>query len=89
MTGVSKKAKYISVVLEEELEFILKNRLKEILNERKMSQKELAKLTGLRENTISEIVKNVRDAVNREHIGKIATVLNIKNPNEIFYFEEK
>lgn len=67
---------------------ILKTRIKEILTEREMTQKELAGLTGLRENTISDITKNTRDSINREHIGKIAAALNIEDPNEILYFEK-
>lgn len=67
---------------------ILKTRLKEILNERGMSQKELSELTDLRPNTISDIAKNNRDSINREHIGKIAKALNIKDPSEILYFEK-
>ena len=67
---------------------ILKTRLKEILVEREMTQKQLAKLTDLRENTISEMVKNTRDSINREHIGKIAKALNITDPSQLFYFEK-
>jgi transcriptional regulator with XRE-family HTH domain len=66
---------------------ILKTKLKEILKERGMTQKELSELTKLRPNAISEITKNTRDSINREHIGKIAEALNIKDPNEILYFE--
>jgi DNA-binding Xre family transcriptional regulator len=68
---------------------ILKTKLKEILNEREMTQKELSELTGLRPNAISEIAKNTRDSINREHIGKIATALNIDDPNDILYFEKQ
>jgi transcriptional regulator with XRE-family HTH domain len=67
---------------------ILKTRLKEILEQRGMTQKELAEITELRPNTISEITKNTRDSINRYHLGKIAKALGIKDPNELFYFEE-
>jgi DNA-binding Xre family transcriptional regulator len=67
---------------------ILKTRLKEILIERNMTQKELSELTGLRPNAISEIVKNTRDSINREHIGKIAAALSIEDPDELLYFEK-
>ncbi|MMZ56436.1 Helix-turn-helix domain protein [compost metagenome] len=66
---------------------ILKNRLGEILKERGMTQAELAKITELRANTISEIVKNQRDVINRVHIGKIAEALEITNTNDLLYFE--
>jgi putative transcriptional regulator len=67
---------------------ILKVRLKEILQERGMTQKELSELSGLRPNTISELAKNIRESINRKHLGKIAETLNIKDPNELLYFEE-
>lgn len=67
---------------------ILKTRLREILNERGMTQKELANLSQLRENTISDLAKNNRDSINREHIGKVAKALNITDPGELFYFEK-
>ena len=72
-----------------EFEMILKTRLKEILSERDMTQKKLSELTNLRQNTISEIAKNTRDSINREHIGKIAAALNIQDPNEILYFDKQ
>jgi putative transcriptional regulator len=68
---------------------ILKVRLDEILKERNMTQKKLAEISGLRENTISEITKNIRESVNRKHIGKIANALEIKEINELFYFDEE
>lgn len=68
---------------------ILKTTLKDILTERDMTQKQLAELTGLRENTISEIVKNQRDVLNRYHIGRIMEVLNITDFNEILVLEEE
>lgn len=68
---------------------ILKVRLNEILKERDMTQKELAELSGLRANTISEITKNIRESVNRTHLGKIAKALEIKDPSELLYFEEE
>lgn len=83
----------ISVIIElkkisERIKLILKTKLKEILEGRKMTQKQLSELTGLRPNTISEIAKNTRDSINREHIGKIANALKIEDPNEILYFDK-
>lgn len=66
---------------------ILKVRLKEILEELNMTQKELAELTGLRPNTISELVKNTRDSINRKHLGTIAEALKIKDTNKLLHFE--
>ncbi|WP_188069019.1 helix-turn-helix domain-containing protein [Brevibacillus brevis] len=67
---------------------ILKVRLKEVLEERGLTQKELSALTGLRENTISELSNNIRQSINVKYIGIIAKKLNITNVNEILYFEE-
>lgn len=39
----------------------LKVRLKEVLEERKMTQKELAEMTNLRPAWISELANNARD----------------------------
>lgn len=68
---------------------ILKVRLKEILEERNMTQAKLAEITGLRPNTISELVKNTRDTVNRKNVGIVAQALNITDLNELFTFEEQ
>lgn len=67
---------------------ILKVRLKEILEEREMTQKELSEMTKLRPNVISEVSNNVRESINRTHIGKIAEALDIDDLNELLYFEE-
>lgn len=66
---------------------VLKLRLKELLEARNMTQKDLAESTGLRPNTISEMVKNTRDSINRHHIGIVANALGIKDPNQLLYFE--
>lgn len=58
-------------------------RLDEILDERGITRKKLAEMTGLRPNTISELCNNQRTTVNRLHIGKIAEVLEIENVSEL------
>lgn len=58
----------------------------EILEERNMTQKELAKLTGIRPAGISELCSNQRISFNRKHIDKIAEVLNITDVRELFEF---
>ncbi|MFJ8458425.1 helix-turn-helix domain-containing protein [Lysinibacillus xylanilyticus] len=59
-------------------------KLKEVLNERGMSQLELAEKTGLTRTVISELATNRRTAVNREHITKVIQALEITDMNEIF-----
>ncbi len=58
-------------------------RLKEVLKEQGMSQKELAKKTGLRESTISDICRNSRTVINFEHLARIAEVLKIVDIAEL------
>lgn len=52
-------------------------RLKELLEERHMTQKKLAELSGIRESTISDICRGSRTVMNFAHIAKIADVLDI------------
>lgn len=59
-------------------------KLKEVLNERGITQKELASITGLRPNAISEMVNNNRQTFNREQVAKVITALGITDMNEIF-----
>lgn len=64
-------------------------KLKEVLNQRGMSQKELAKKTGLRANAISEMVNNQRSTINREHAALVAKVLNITDMNDLFTIDDR
>lgn len=59
-------------------------KLKRILEERNLNQKQLAEMTGLTATVISEIATNRRISINREHITKIITTLEITDMNEIF-----
>jgi transcriptional regulator with XRE-family HTH domain len=67
----------------------LRIRLKELLKERNMNQKQLLeaieKKTGkeFRAATISEIANNQRTTINREHLELIASVLEIKDVSEL------
>ncbi len=65
-------------------ELILKNNLKEIRNEKKLSQKELADLVGVSRNTISSI-----ETGQYQPTAKLALTLAIaldKKFEDIFYF---
>ncbi|WP_201319376.1 helix-turn-helix transcriptional regulator [Paenibacillus sp. EPM92] len=53
-------------------------KLKEILAERNMSQRELARLTGLRPNTISHLCSNGVDRVHLSTFEIICKTLNIE-----------
>lgn len=59
-------------------------KLKKILLDRKITQKELSEKTGLRQNAISEMVNNQRSTINREQLAVICKALEITDMNEIF-----
>ena len=50
--------------------------LSELLGNKKMTQAELARKTGIRPNTINEIYWEMVDRISLEHIEKIYSVLN-------------
>ena len=54
------------------MSYQVKLKVKEILEERKITQKKLAEVSGIRESTISDIVRGARTVINFEHLSKIA-----------------
>lgn len=58
-------------------------RLKELLTEKDMTQKTLARITGIRESTISDITRGTRTVMNFEHISKIAEALAITDIRDL------
>jgi putative transcriptional regulator len=58
-------------------------KLRELLERRGMSQKELAEKTGLREATISEMVNDSRSVFNKTHLVKVMDALNVTDLNEL------
>ena len=58
-------------------------KLGKILKDKDMTQKELAELSGLRANAISEIVNNQRSTINKEHLMKICDALEIDDISEL------
>lgn len=67
-------------------ELVLKNRLKEIRTEKKISQQELADLIGVSRNSISSL-----ETGQYEPSAKLAYILCIaleKKFEELFYFEK-
>lgn len=67
----------------------IKLKVKELLEERKITQKKLAQMSGIRESTISDIVRGTRTVINFEHLSKIAEALEIDNISQLIDFEEK
>ncbi len=67
--------------------YIVKLKIKEAIEERGITQKKLAEMSGLRESTISDIVRGTRTVINFEHLSKIAEALEIDNITELIDFE--
>ena len=66
----------------------VKLKVKELLEERDITQKKLAQISGIRESTISDIVRGTRTVINFEHLSKIAEALEIDNISQLIDFEE-
>ena len=66
----------------------VKLRVKELLEEEGITQKKLAEMAGVRESTISDIVRGTRTVINFEHLGKIATALEISDIRKIIDLEK-
>ena len=66
----------------------VKLKFKELLEERNITQKKLAQISGIRESTISDIVRGTRTVINFEHLSKIAEALEIDNISQLIDFEE-
>ncbi|NPC93600.1 helix-turn-helix transcriptional regulator [Bacillus sp. WMMC1349] len=62
---------------------IVKLKLAELLDRKNMTQKELAELTGIRPSAISEMYRGHRERVQLDHLGRIATALNITDIREL------
>ncbi|NBH32698.1 XRE family transcriptional regulator [Clostridiaceae bacterium] len=67
--------------------YIVKLKIREAIEERGITQKKLAEMSGLRELTISDIVRGTRTVINFEHLSKIAEALEIDNITELIDFE--
>lgn len=63
--------------------------MKEALESRKLSQKKLAEMSGIRESTISDIVRGTRTVINFEHLSEIAEALEVTDIRELIDFEDK
>ena len=58
-------------------------KLKEILTERNITQKQLVEMTGLRAAAVSELVNNQRTSISKVHIARICEALEIEEISEI------
>lgn len=66
----------------------VKLRLKELLIDRGIEQKQLAEMTGVSVRTISEMVNNKTLRYSKEALEKIATSLNIDDINDIITLQD-
>ena len=68
--------------------FIIKirNKVKDLLVQKGMTQKELAVRTGLRESQISIICRNTSTGINKKQLCKIAEILEVKDIHQILDF---
>ncbi|MED4017018.1 helix-turn-helix transcriptional regulator [Sutcliffiella cohnii] len=64
-------------------------RVKEALEERGMTQKALADITGIRPAAISQLVRSYIERLNLDHIERIANALEIKDINELITLKEE
>lgn len=64
----------------------IKLKVKELLEEREITQKKLAQMSGIRESTISDIVRGTRTVINFEHLSKVAEALEIDNISQLIDF---
>lgn len=62
--------------------------LRQLLQERGITQKELSKLAAMREATVSKLSRGFVDRVELEHISKIANALGITDISEIIKLVE-
>lgn len=70
------------------MSYYVKLRVKELIEEKGITQKKLAEIAGIRESTISDIVRGTRTVINFEHLGKIATALDIDDIRKIIDLEK-
>lgn len=64
-------------------------KLRDLLEEHNMTQKELAVKAGVRENTISDLLKDNKQGIRFETLARIASVFNLNDPNELFEIIDK
>ncbi|QQE73163.1 helix-turn-helix transcriptional regulator [Brevibacillus composti] len=68
--------------------YVVEIYLKDVLKRRGIKQKELAQMTGLRPNAITNLCRGYNERVSLDHIGRIATALGITDISEIMRLVE-
>lgn len=58
-------------------------KLKELISSSNMTQKEIASKAGIRENTLSDLLKNDKKGIRFSTLEKLANVFDVQDINEI------
>lgn len=58
-------------------------KLKDLISNSNMTQKEIASKAGIRENTLSDLLKNDKKGIRFSTLEKLANVFDIQDINEI------
>ena len=58
-------------------------KLKELISNSNMTQKEIASKAGIRENTLSDLLKNDKKGIRFSTLEKLVNVFDIQDINEI------
>lgn len=69
--------------------YSIKLKVKDLIEVRGITQKKLAQMSGIRESTISDIVRGTRTVINFEHLSKIAEALEVTDISQLIDFEQK
>ena len=64
-------------------------KVKGLLKQKNITQKELAKIANLRESTISDIVRGTRTVINFEHLSRIAEALDVQDITQLIDFADQ
>lgn len=65
---------------------MIRIRLSTLLGQKRITQAELARKTGIRPATINEMYHEISERINLEHIDRICEVLNC-DVNDLFDYE--
>ena len=63
-------------------------KLRELISNCNMTQKEIALKAGIRENTLSDLLKNDKKGIRFSTLEKLANVFDIQDINEIITLDE-
>lgn len=71
------------------MNYKVRMRVKELIDQKGISQKKLAEIANMRESTISDIVRGTRTVINFDHLSKIASALQINDIRMLIDFESE